>query len=384
MIESLRMDYQYQYPIVKKSRGISPFLQILFLGIGILLIVSFILIFRTDPEKVEALYSPLAENSFQNQDQLFSYQLLSAKGQQILYKETVDNTDKLKLVELSDNSTDNIATAKRIGFGGYLNNHTFLYLVDNEGLSQFTVYQYNLYDHTSTAFIKFKSPSDLTSFDINQLVDVAKDETHLAINQQSGIILYNIDNTEEQVILEHEICTADTCKNYRQPVFMSDDMILVNQVTSTKLTPMIVDYQGKVKTIFPENISQLSFAPQGLPVLGIRGNEVFLLDVKKTTALIQAEKDTIITSPIITQNAILTIEKKPSQSEVAGYNNLGKSRKVIKQFPLAVKLTDLISDNEGNVFFLSQYQNSTSINLDIYKIDGDLKVTNLYSIAKSL
>lgn len=388
------MDDQYDltYRWYQRKKRLSFILQILFITVGALLIGSFAILFSNEPQKADALLSPIMSLSENNKKVDSELSLLYANPTILVYKDVRDNSQVISLVDRSTNLTTEVVNSNRVGFGGFTSDTDFYVLEDAEGHSKFKVYSYNAELKTLVPVIAFQAPSNISSFDIDTLIAISPDKTQLAITHSSGIVIYTIKTTKETTILENtndEECSKITeqCIYYRKPLWVSNSLLLVYQQAINTMTPMIVNTSGTIQTVFPGDLTNLSPSLKGLPLVGVSKEGLHIVEPKKTTVTLETGRDTEYLEPVWKdENTIITLGIASGLPTVLQTDITGKKVVALKEFLTQTKLSNLKIDQQtGAIYFLAVTKSNLAINTQFFKFEkNDSKPVSFYTINKNL
>lgn len=387
------MDYQYDslYLQYRRKKRISVLLQILFLLVGALLISSFAILFSNQPEKADALISPITSLK-QEKKSDSNFSLLNASKEKLIYKEIKEDVQSISMVIRSTNLTKEVITGSRVGFGGFINDDTFYVYQDNDGLGKFTVYTYDTTSNIKTPFISFSAPKEISQNELDNLLNISLDKSTLAITHASGIVLYNLKTTKEITILENsneQDCaqTTEQCIYYRNPKWITNDLLIVYQRAIGTSTPLLVNKLGTIQAVFPANLTGIAQSPQGLPLSGVSNEGLHVLEPKKTTTLLESDKNTqYLETAWLDDNNVIALGNVSGLPTILKTDKTGKKVVSLKEFLTATILSNLIVDPEdGGIYFLAVTKSSQAINTQFFKFEEkDEKPVSFYTINKNL
>lgn len=384
-------EYDFLYLQYKRKKRISFFLQILFLFIGALLIGSFAILFSGSPKEADALISPITTlNQEKKSDS--DYSLLHAGKAILIYKEKSTDKQTISMVTRSTNLTTGVITGKRVGFGGFINDDNFYVYQDNEGLGKFTVYTYDTTQKIKTPFISFTGPEEIAENELDNLLSISPDKLTVAITHSTGIVLYNLKSTHETTILENSSdtdCakTTEQCIYYRNPKWVSNNLLIAYQQAIGTSTPLLVNKSGSIQSVFPANLTNLSPSLQGLPLAGVSNEGLHIIEPKKTTTTLESDKNTQFTQTAwLDDDNIIVLGEISGLPAILKTDIFGKKVVSLKEFLTQTKLSNLIVDPKyGGIYFLAVTKNPQSVNTQFFKFeDGDEKPVSFYTINKNL
>lgn len=356
----------------------------MFLGIGALLIVAFTLLYSKDPESADALlFSPIpsSQKTQEQKKKDYGYKLVFADSKKVIYKEIQNDTQTLKIVKTGTNISEDIVTGARIGFSGFITDNELIFVEDKEGLSRFTVSKYHTEDKTITPILAFNTLKDLPLSELDSLISISPSKNQLAINHESGIVIYTIKTEAEKTILENSQEVS-----YLQPKWITDSLLLVYQSMLTTQTPMIVTATGTIQSVFPSNLKDLSVSQKGLPLTGVSNEGLHIVEPKKTTLVLKTDENTIYNQPVWSDDSIFVLSKVENLATVIKTDKLGKKVIAVKEFLTEVILSNLQTDPSfENIYFLGTTKTDSSITVTFYKMEKeDSAPESFYSISKNL
>lgn len=377
---SMSYDYSNYFEYRRRSK-LPLLLQLGFLTVGALLIIAFAVLANNEPQKADALFSPLIEASNKQAKKEYSYKLLWADPKKIIYKETINDEQTLKITFLSTNLSDVLVSGKRVGLVNFLDESTLLFLEDKEGVGRFIVSKYNLSEKTKEEFLAFQAPQTLATGELDKIMAISPDKTQLAIVHESGIVIYTLKTEQENTILEN----SDV--SYRKPLWITNSTLLVYQSAINTLTPMIVNSKGDIVAVFPGNLKDLSSSPKGLPFVGAAEEGIHIVEPKKTTLVLASENNTKYSLPVwFGEKEIVANANVDGLPTVIKTDKTGKKVVTLEEFTSQIILEDLISDtNAQNIYFTTTSKGDSNISVTFYKMGlRDDKPTSFYSISKNL
>lgn len=376
------MSYDYSnYFEYQRRRKLPLLLQLGFLAIGALLIIAFAFLYNDEPKEADALFSPLVENSNKQNKKEYSYKLLWADSKKVVYKETVNDEQTLRITYLGTNLSDTLVSGKRIGFIGFLDSNTLLFLEDKEGISRFVVSKYNLSEKTTEEFLAFQAPQTFPTGELDNLITISPDKTQLVIAHESGIVVYTVKTEQENTILEN----SDVA--YRKPLFLTNSTLLVYQSAINTLTPMIVNTQGNIVAVFPANLKDLAANLKGLPLVGATTEGIHIVTPTKTSLVLNSQNGTKYSQPIwFGETNIVAFADVDGLPTIVKTDKSGKKVVTFEEFTSQITLEGLISDDLGqNIYFTTTSKNDSNISVTFYKMGlKDDKPVSFYSISKNL
>lgn len=379
----------YLYFSNKKKAQLPFFLQLLFLAVGGLLIVAFAILVNNEPKEADAsLFSPLVA-LLEETGKEYQYKLLYGEQKRVIFKETEGNNQSIKSVNLGTNLTQTIASSQRAGFIGLLDNKTVLFLKDGEGLGKFIINKYDLEEKTAVEILAFQGPKTLATNELDQLVTISPDKTKLAITHETGIVIYTLKNENEVTVVENtalESCQQDkTCISYHQPLWITNNSLLVYQDAIDTKTPLIIDTRGNITAVLPNNLHDLATSVKGFPLTAVSDEALFYLEAKKTGEVLK-ETDTRYANPVWLGNEIVVFVTQSNVPTIMKTDKLGKKAITLKAFPTDHQLNDLITDATGeNIFFLETATGEKNVNVSFYKMGlKENQPESFYSISKNL
>lgn len=377
---SMGYDYSNYFEYRRRSK-LPLLLQLGFLTIGALLIIAFAVLANNEPQKADALFSPLVEASNKQAKKEYSYKLLWADPKKIIYKETINDEQTLKITFLSTNLSDVLVSGKRVGLVNFLDESTLLFLEDKEGVGRFIVSKYNISEKTKEEFLAFQAPQTLATGELDKIMAISPDKTQLAIVHESGIVIYTLKTEQENTILEN----SDV--SYRKPLWITNSTLLVYQSAINTLTPMIVNSKGDITAVFPGNLKDLSSSPKGLPFVGATEEGIHIVEPKKTTLVLDSSNGTKYSLPVwFGESNIVASADVDGLPTIIKTDKTGKKVVTLEEFTSQIILEDLINDANGqNIYFTTTSKGDSNISVTFYKMGlRDDKPTSFYSISKNL
>lgn len=388
MIESARMNDIIYLPIQYKTRKSRNFLlPSLFSIIGLLILVSSVLLLTEKlPEAEAVITSPItAKDEITNE---YSYGIVYADKFKIIFKETTADSSTLKILFKSTNLTQTVASGTRVGFIGFLDSTSILYLKENE-IGRFVLSRYSTEDKASANFLAFDGNPTIPSPRFDKVVSIALDGEQLAFAHKSGIVLYTLGTEKETTILENHNCdNSQNCIEYHSPVWITDTTLLVYQSSFGATTPLLTNVTGNILAVFPEAFSQIQASPTERTVFaGIVNGALYIQDTKKNTEVLPSGPGLTYHSPAwIDNNTLAVIAQNNNLPMIVKTDTAGKKVVTVKEARKSDVLGNLIVDKESQtLYFTSAQKNGKSQLVTFYKMEKeDPEPKPFFSISKTL
>lgn len=380
-------NYDYTYLGIQKRKKLPLFLQLAYVVVGLLLILAFIIFFTDRREETSAsLFSPIVNQEERETKKEYSYKLLWADPKNLIYKESQNRNQTLKILIPSTNLTKSIVTGKRVGFIDFLKEDTLLFLEDKEGLGRFTINEYDISKDEVSPYLSFAAFSQIPESELDQLVSLSPDKTRLAVVHESGIVIYTIRHEKETTILEN-----NPKYSFRKPTWIGSELLLIYQIEETKETPLIVTADGTLQAVLPASFTSLSPCFKNgnlsLPLIGTTASGLHLVDAEKTTLLRETPVNTEFRETLwLSENMIIAFANVSSVPTVVRIDSQGKKMVTLIEFSNTTLLSDLTADPaRQNIYFLTSQKGNSNIKVNFYKMGiKEDKPISFYSIAKNL
>lgn len=375
------MAYDYStYFYSQRRKNLPLILQIGFLIIGALLIIAFAFLADDEPRKADALFSPLVESLNSEKKKNYLYKLLWTDSKKVVYKEIEGNNQNLKLIDISTTLSDLITSGKRVGFIGFLDPNTLLFLEERENPNRFVVGKYFLLEKTKEDFLAFNAPPDLGLDDLDHLVSLSADRTKLAFVHESGIVIYTIDNEAEKTILENGVMS------YRKPRFLNNDLLLVYQTAINSFTPAVVNSLGNITAVLPANFTNLTVWQNGFPILGLTPEGIYSFEPKKMNLLLKKEAGIKYSQPVwFGKKNIAVIAEVNGLPTILKTDAAGKKTTTLIEFTDKTVVDNLISNQDAQtIYFTAVSQKEKGLTVTFYKFGiEDSQPLAFYSVSKN-